>query len=254
MTHGVPGAAASAAVRPDDENRRNSKLDLWICWWILPFFYTLFGLIFVLLTRVMPPPAPDLTVAQITEFFHAHALTIKSGFGLLMVVIGFGSITNGLVAYQMRRMSVAPVFAYGYIATLAVAALPGCLFAGFFFLAAVFRPDRDPHLVALLYDLALLTFVGSLGCFATNYLILALAIFLDKNNVFPKWFAYVAIWQIVTELVAAPVFVFQKGPFDWNGTISFYQGTAIFAVYLTCLIILVRKAIQQQPSSEQIRG
>ena len=150
-------------------DRPPTKLDLRICWWILPVFYTLFGVIFVVFTRVMPPPRPGMTVGQINAFFHDHATSIRLGFAVLMVVIGFGSITNGLVAFQMKRMSVNPVFAYAYIATLAVGALPGCLFAAFAFLAAVFRPDRDPQLVALLYDVGLLTFVGSLGCFATNY-------------------------------------------------------------------------------------
>jgi hypothetical protein len=229
------------------------KLDLWICWWVLPFFYTLFGVIFVLLTRVMPPPRPGLNTEQIVSFFHDHSTTIKIGFGILMVAIGFGSITNGLIAYQMKRMSVKPVFAYAYIGTLAVGALPGCLLAAFAFLAAVFRPDRDPQLVVMLYDVALLSFVGSLGCFATNYLVLALAIFLDENRIFPTWLAYVSVWQIVTELLAAPVFIYRKGAFAWNGAISFYEGTVIFGIFLACLIMLVRKAIEQQPADELVQ-
>jgi hypothetical protein len=234
-------------------DRRDGKLDLWICWWIFPVFYSLFGLIFVPLARVMPPPRPSLTDGQVVAFFHAHTVTIQIGFGLLMIVIGGGSIANGLVAFQMKRMSVSPVFAYAYIATLGVGAIPGCLFAAFSFLAATFRPDRDPHLVALLYDIGLLTFVGSLGCFATQYLILAIAIFLDEKKIFPGWFAYVSIWQIVTELLAAPVFIFKKGPFAWNGAISFYEGTALFGVYAACLIILLRKAIRQQPPDERVQ-
>jgi hypothetical protein len=230
------------------------NLDLWICWWLLPAFYTAFAVIFVPLTRVMPPPPPGLSVAQITSFFHAHRETIQIGFGLLMVALGFGCIGNGLVAYQMTRMSIRPVFAYGYIATLAVGALPGCLFAGLAFLAAAFRPDRDPHLVALLYDVGLLTFVGSLGCFATNYLVLAAAIFMDKNKIFPRWMAYVSVWQIVTEVLAMPVFVFRKGPFAWDGAISFYEGTVIFGIFLSCLILLVRKAIQAQPPDQPLHA
>jgi hypothetical protein len=228
------------------------KLDLWICWWILPVFYTFFGLIFVLLAHVMPPPSPGLSVPQILAFFHAHATTIKIGFALLMGVIGLGSISNGLVAYQMKRMSVSPVFAYGYIATLAVGALPGCLFCAIFFLAAVLRPDRNPHLIALSYDAALLTFVGSLGCFLANYCVFAAAVLLDKNQIFPKWLGYMAVWQIVTELLAAPVFIFKKGPFAWNGAIAFYEGTVIFGIFLTCLILQVRKAIELQPADELV--
>lgn len=228
------------------------KLDLWICWWVLPVFYTFFGLIFVLLAHVMPPPSPALSESQILAFFHAHATTIKIGFALLMGVIGLGSISNGLVAYQMKRMSVSPVFAYGYIATLAVGALPGCLFCALFFLVAVFRPDRNPHLIALCYDTALLTFVGSLGCFVANYSVLILAILLDKNAILPKWLAYMGVWQIVTELSAVPVFIFKKGPFAWNGAIVFYEGTVIFGIFLTCLILQVRKAIQHQPADELV--
>jgi hypothetical protein len=254
VTSGQPvtdGQPASPTQSGDD--RWGGKADLWACWWTIPAFYTLFAVIFVPLTRVMPPPSPGMTVTEINAFFRAHALTIQIGFALLLAVIGFGSVMNGLVAYQMKRMSVSPVLAYGYIATLAVGAIPGCLFAGFFFLAAVFRPDRDPHLVALLYDGALLTFVGSLGCFATNYLVLAIAIFLDRNGVFPKWLAYMAVWQIVTEIVAAPVFIFRKGPFAWNGAISFYEGTLIFGVYLTFLILSLRKAIERQSPAETVQ-
>ena len=249
----MTGATAALHTQVPTADRGSGKLDLWICWWVFPVFYALFGVIFVVLTRVMPPPRPGVSVEQVNAFFHDHATTIKLGFALLMVFIGLASVNNALVALQMKRMSVKPIFAYAYIATLAVGAVPGCLFAAFAFLAAVFRPDRDPQLVALLYDVGLLTFVGSLGCFTTNYLVLALAIFFDKNNIFPMWMAYITFWQIATELLAAPVFIFQKGAFAWNGAISFYEGTVIFVVFLGCLILLVRKAIQQQPVDELVQ-
>ena len=247
--------AASPAVPAVSAGRGGRRLlDLWACWWVFPPFYTLFGIIFVPLTRVMPPPSPAKSTAQIVLFFHAHALTIQIGFSVLMLAIGGGSVLNGLVAYQMRRMTIDPVFAYTYIATLAVGAIPGCLFCAFSFLAATFRPDRDPHLIALCYDLGLLTFVGSLGCFATQYLIFAIAIFLDRNKIFPTWLAYISIWQVVTELVAIPVFIFTGGPFAWNGAISFWEGTALFGVYIACLIMAVRKAIERQQPGERVPG
>ena len=74
---------------------------------------------------------------------------------------------------------------------MAVGALPGCLLVAFCFLAATFRPDRDPELIALLYDLGLLSYVGSLGCFSAAYFAFAIAIFYDRNEIFPKWLAYI---------------------------------------------------------------
>jgi hypothetical protein len=248
----APVASSSTIIDPQ-RYRQHSKLDQWIVWWSLPVFYNLFGLIFVVLTRVMPPPRPSLSTGQIVAFFHQHSLTIKIGFGMLMIVVGFASWANGLVAYQMKRMSVGSTWAYSCIAALAVGALPGCIFAAFAFLTAVFRPDRDPHIMVLLYDMGLLMFIGSLGCFAAQYLVFALAILLDKNKIFPKWFAYVTIWQVVTEAIATPVFVFKRGPFAWNGAISFWEGTAIFVVWEGCMIYLLYKAIKQQPLGERMR-
>ena len=179
-------AAPTATTADPNRYRQDSKTDQWICWWSMPVFYTLFGIIFVVLARVMPPPRPDVTTPQIVGFFHEHALTIKIGFVLLMIVIGFSTWANGLVAHHMKRMSVGSGWAYAYLAALSVGAIPGCLFAAFCFLAAVFRPDRNPHIVVMLYDMGLLFFVGSLGCFITMYLVFALAILLDKNRIFPQ--------------------------------------------------------------------
>ena len=91
-----PTAPAPAADLRSE--RPMSKTDQWICWWSILIFFNLFGLIFVLLTRVMPPPRPDKSPEQVVAFFDAHSLTIKIGFGLLMVVVGWASWSNGLVA------------------------------------------------------------------------------------------------------------------------------------------------------------
>ncbi|MCG5434166.1 hypothetical protein LV457_17995 [Mycobacterium sp. MYCO198283] len=242
----------STAVTTPTAAAQPARTDLVIVWWTLPVFYTLFGLIFVVLTRVMPPPRPDKPVEQIVDFFAEHTLTIKLGFGVLMVVIGWAAWANGLIAYQITRMSVGSVWAYAYIGALAVGAVPGCLLAAFAFLAAVLRPDRDPQLLALLYDVGLLTFVGSLGCFSTAYLVFALAVFLDRNGVFPTWIAYVTIWQIVTEIMAAPVFLFTDGAFAWDGSISFWMGTAIFGFWEGCLIALLLRAVRQDRAGERV--
>lgn len=238
----------SAMKKPPGVNRDN-----WICWWVMPFFYTIFGIVFVPLTRVMPPQSPTKSDAGIVSFFNVHRTGIQIGFVLLLIFISGAGICGGLVAYQMKRMSVNPVFSYAYIATLAVGGVPGCLFGAFSFLVAAFRPDRDVHLQVLLYDTTFLTFVGSLGCFATNYLVLSIAILLDKNNVYPRWLAYVGIWQIVTEVIAIPCFIYRTGPFAWNGALAFYEGTLIFGVFLGALIMTTKKAIEAQPAGEVIQ-
>ncbi|WP_254190647.1 hypothetical protein [Nocardia noduli] len=236
--------------RTDAGPKPAGKRDVWICYWIVPAFYTAFGLIFVLLTRVMPPPRPDTGPEQITRFFDDHAVTIQIGFALLLLIVGGAGVANGITVFHMKRMTTGSVCAYIYMAGMAVGVLPGCLLVAFCFLAAVYRPDRDPQLLALLYDLGLLSYVGSLGCFTAAYFGFAIAIFYDRNSIFPKWLAYVTIWQIISEILATPVFVVRSGPFAWNGSISFWMGSVVFGVWLMSVITFLRKATELQPADE----
>ena len=92
----------------------------------------------------------------------------------------------------------------------------------------------------------MLSYNGSLGCFTVAYLALAIAILYDKNDVFPRWFAYVSIWQVVTEVIATQMFVFESGPFAWNGSIAFWWAVVVFSVWLSALIVLLRQALKRE--------
>jgi hypothetical protein len=223
------------------------KRDVWIVFWIVPAFYTAFGVIFFALTRTMPPPRPDITTDQMVLFFEHHRTTIQVGFGLLILIVGGAGIANGIVMYHMKRMSTGSVLAYSYMGGMAVGALPGCLLVAVCFLTATFRPGRNPELMAFLYDLGLLSYVGSLGCFSVAYFAFAIAILYDRNEIFPKWLAYISVWQIVTEILAVPVFVSKAGPFAWNGSISFWMGTVVFGIWLSCVIMFLKKATELEP-------
>ena len=82
------------------------------------------------------------------------------------------------------------------------------------------------------------------------YFAFAIAIFYDRNEIFQKWLAYISIWQIVTEIIATPVFILKAGPFAWNGSISFWMGTVVFGIWLMCVITFLKKATELQPADE----
>jgi hypothetical protein len=227
---------------------RGGKPDVWLMYWFFPIWYAVFGVIICLMARVTPPPRPDVPDAGKVAFFYAHGLTIQIGFAVLLILLGGAAMTNGLVGYHMKRMSVGSVFSYGYIGGMGVGALPGFLLVAVCFLTAAFRPGRDAKLVGLLYDLGMLSYNGSLGCFTAAYLVLAVAILYDKNGIFPKWFAYVTIWQIVTEVIATQMYVFPAGPFAWNGSLAFWWAVVVFSVWLVALIVLLRQATMREPA------
>ncbi|MFC8045266.1 hypothetical protein [Nocardia sp. NPDC057353] len=226
--------------------QRVRNLDVWIAYWAFAVFYAALSIGVVFLGRATPPPRPDVTAEQAAQWFENHSTGIRLGFGILLVIAGGAAISNGIIGYFMKRMTSGRLLAYAYIAAMGVGAIPGFHLLLICWLAATFRPDRDPAISSFLYDLGMLSYNGSLGCFTAAYAVLAVAIFYDRNGIFPKWFAYVSIWQIVTEVVATQMWVFRSGAFAWNGMITFYIAVVIFGIWIACLLPLMRTAAKAE--------
>jgi len=243
---GAPHGASTEALF-----KGSPKLDQWICFGSIPFFYTVFGLIFVLLARIMPPQSPTASVEHVLAYMKAPKLAL--GMALLALSLWLAALASGVIVVQMKRMEgVSPVLPYAYLTALAVAGVPGCLFPGFVFALGVFRPEYSPQIQLMLYDLGFLSFVGSLGCFIVQYLAFAIAIFLDRRMIFPRWLGYLTIWALVTELVAIPIWITRTGPFAWDGLLSFWLGTVIFVGWEFCMCVCLYRAIKNQPLEELV--
>jgi len=226
--------------------RHDPKIELWIIWWAMVLFYQLFGIVFFAMTRVMPPPKPYWDEAQIVQWFNDNHTGLLVGFGIIFLVSGMVPGCNAIIGYSMRRMSVSRAYVYSYIAIYSLSAIPGMLLTAILLSVAAMRPDRDPKLIAWLYDAGFLTFVGTLGVFLIGTLVWMIAILIDKNRVFPKWFGYLNICNLITELVVAPCWIMKSGAFAWNGSIAFWVDTAVFIVYTAAFIVLLRKMVLRE--------
>jgi hypothetical protein len=218
------------------------KRDVQITYWVFLAFYTLMPVGLVIFARAMPPPPPDVSDQQIVEWFTDHRTGIQIGFVLLLVIGGGAAISNGIIGYHMHRMSSGRPLSYAFIGAMGVGFVPGFTLLAVCWLTAVFRLDRPPQQLHLLYDLGMLSFNGSLGCFTAAYIALAIAILYDRNKIFPKWFAYVQVWQVVTEVLATMMFVYRSGVYSWNGATTFWIAVAVFGSWVVCLVPILRKA------------
>ncbi|MQY31917.1 hypothetical protein [Nocardia aurantia] len=237
MTTLTPVAPAGSAA-PERRMHRDVRLT----YWIFAAFYTTLSAGVVLLGRATPPPRPDVTDAQVQHWFGQHHTTIQVGFVALLVIAGGAAISNGIIGYFMKRMSSGPILAYAFIASMGVGAIPGLQLLLVSWLTAEFRPDRDPKILHMLYELGMLSYNGSLGCFTAAYAMIAIAILYDRNKIFPKWFAYISIWQIVTEVLATQMWFFHSGAFAWNGMITFYIAIVVFGLWIVCLLPILWRA------------
>jgi hypothetical protein len=242
----APGLAApsgSLRARIGWQWRHNPKRELWFAWWTTIVFYQLFFLVFFVLTRTQPPPNPGWDLPRVVQWFNHHHYGLLIGFGIMFLITGMTAPTNALIAYSMRRMSVSPAFAYSYLVLYSLAAVPGMLLMCIVLTVGAMRPDRDPELISWLYDCAFLTFVATMGVFLIGSLVWMLAILLDKNAVFPKWFGYLNLCNALTEVVVAPVCIFKTGVFAWNGLIAWWIDMVVFGIYTGVFIFLLRTMI-----------
>nr|WP_119185013.1 hypothetical protein [Mycobacterium decipiens] len=226
--------------------RHNPKRELWLAWWTLVAFYNLFVLVFFVLTRTQPPPNPAWDTPRIVQWFHDNHFGILIGFAIMFVITGMTTMSNALIAYSMRRMSVSRAFGYSYLVLYALSAVPGMLLMCIALTAGALRPERDPELISWLYDLAFLSFVGTMGVFLIGSLVWMLAILIDKNRVFPKWFGYLNLCNALTEIVVSPAWIFRRGVLAWNGQIAWWLNMVIFGIYTGVFILLLRKMIQRE--------
>lgn len=239
---------ARSSFRQKERWYENKKLDQYLCFWSVPVFYNLFGIVFVPLSWMMPPRAPGASIAAKIAFMQSPNLLIAST--ILVLALGLAAVGNAVYMSQMRRMSVSPAFHFAFLAGAMTGAIVGCLFPMFCFGLGAFRHGYRPDVLAMLYDFGYLSFIGCLGCFFLNWSCLALAILLDKNDVLPKWLGYYTVWQSVTELFAATVWIAHDGPFAWNGLLAFWFDMVIYVPWQVIVYVCIYQAIKNQPEHE----
>jgi hypothetical protein len=241
-------AATSAAPAPKKRVRDSTKLDQWIAFWTVPVFFSIFGLVFVPLSWMMPPRSPSSPQSEIVEFMQSPNLLVACA--ILTLAFGMAPVANACYLNQIRRMSVSPVLRYSLMAGCTTGTIVGMLFPMFCFGLGAFRPGYDPAILAMLYDFGYLAFIGSLGCFCIMWLAFGLAIILDQNKILPKWLGYYTVWQYVTELMAAPVWITKSGPFAWNGLMTFWFAMALYVPWQIIVYLCIFRAIKNQPEDE----
>jgi hypothetical protein len=226
--------------------RHHPKRELWFAWWVMVIFYNLYGVLFFLVTRVQPPPSPGWSTPMVVQWFDARHHGILAGFGIVFLISGMCAPMNALLAYSMRRMSVSRIFGYSYLIMYSLSAIPGMLVMAIAMTVGALRPDRDPEIIHWLYDFAFLSFSGTMGVFMIGSLVWLVAILIDKNGVFPKWFGYLNLCNALTEVVVAPAWIFQRGVLAWNGAIAWWINMVVFVVYTFAFIILLRRMIERE--------
>ncbi|MEV0355009.1 hypothetical protein AB0H71_03000 [Nocardia sp. NPDC050697] len=214
--------------------------------WSTPVVAVVLGVLFVAFPGFFPPMSPSMTPDEVARFYLDNtALTRFSmvGFNLCgIMIVPFFVLIMGRMA---RMGGQSRILAFSYLTSVVAGATLFAL-SNILFAVAAFRPERDPALVQVLNDLAWLLFIAPIGMLVAQFVLLALAVYLDDRAVFPRW---VAPYSLLTAAVMAPsagAAVFRSGPLAWDGFVSFWLRNGAFALFVAVMFVRVRVALREQ--------
>jgi len=228
-------------------NRRAQR----ICAWSGIALILLFFLGFWVIAGFMPPPNPLADGSQLAATYIHHTGKIQAGLMIGMFAIGLLPLWSAVLTVQMKRIEGRnSVWAYAQLAFGATAPLI-FIFPMFLWETIAFRPHQSPELVRFASDTAWLPFVAFVETGVPWLMVVGAAILGDRQQlpIFPRWsghYCFVA-GALITPGTTA-LFV-KKGPFAWDGAISFWMVIIDFAVWLIVMTVLLLRAINRQASA-----
>jgi hypothetical protein len=225
-----------------------------ILFWTLPAIAIIWVSAFFLFPGFLHPMSPTMSADAIADFYREETARIRYSM-ILFNWFGVGLIpTVILLAMQVRRMAHrTPILSYSLIAC---AGGPPCLFliANMFWLLGSFRPERSPELTQLLNDLAWVTFTVLVPYLIAQCLLLALAIYWDRQEqpVFKMWVAHFNIIVAVALAPAAFTALTFSGPLAWDGLLSFWVKNIAIAAWIVVMGVVLGQAILRRRAEEPV--
>lgn len=210
----------------------------------------LMGVGLYVVAHFIPPHWPSWTAEFVSKIYLDRQTPILIGMVLMQFSTALWVPFWSVIYAQMRRIEgkSPPVLSISFLSACIGSNLVALFIPGFFFMAAAFRPERNPEITQIFNDIGWFYFTipaGGLGYVWA--LSIALCILLDKHPrpLFPRWVGFMSIWLAVLMAPTALIPFLKSGPFAWNGILAFWLVLAASGVWTVILIIYLLKAIDR---------
>jgi hypothetical protein len=224
--------------------------------WTLPVVAAIWLSAFLLFPGFVQPMSPTLSAEAVAAFYRDPENLPRIRYSMIVFnwfAVGLVPVL-ALIALQMRRMAHrTPIFSYSILAC-AAGGPTIFLMANLFWLTAAYRPTRDPQLTQMFNDLAWVTFSSQVGFLIGQSVILALAIYLDRQPrpVFRPWVAHFNLIVAALLVPAAFVGTAMSGPVAWDGLLTFWVRNIAIGVWIVVMAVVLGDAIKRQRAEEQL--
>jgi hypothetical protein len=224
--------------------------------WTLPLLSIIWLSAFLLFPGFVHPMSPTMSAQEVAAFYRDPENLPRIRYSMILFnwfAVGLIPLLS-LLVMQIRRMAHrTPIFSYSLMAC-AAGGPTIFLVADLFWLLAAFRPERDPELTLLFNDLAWVTFSSQVGFLIAQSVLLALAIYLDRQArpVFERWVAHFNLLVAAALLPAAFVGLAMTGPIAWDGLLTFWVRNVAIGLWIAVMGVVLGQAIHRQRDEERL--
>ena len=224
--------------------------------WTLPALGIIWVSVFLMFPGFVHPMSPTMSAEEVAAFYRDPENLPRIRYSMIVFnwfAVGLIPIL-ALIVLQIRRMAHrTPIFSYAIIAC-AAGGPTIFLMADLFWLLAAFRPERDPELTVLFNDLAWVTFSSQVGFLIAQSVILALAIFLDRQAATGLQ-AMGGAFQSRHRRCAGPGCLRRaghgRGPIAWDGLLTFWVRNVAIGLWIVVMGVVLGQAIHRQRGEDE---
>jgi hypothetical protein len=210
-----------------------AKRRIWLaCVWSWPVAIVGFGVPFVLVAGLVPPPSPAWSASELADFFADNVTGIRVGVLCAMFASALLLPFYAVISSEIKKIEGEP----GLLASIQWGG--AIILVAFFqiiclaWITASYRQDVSPEITRMLNDYCWFVWSTLIPTYMVQYFCMAIAGFIDRRSapLWPRWAAYMNLWVAVTGAGGVLAVFFKTGPFAWNGVVGFWIPVILFAV------------------------
>lgn len=207
-------------------------------------FIVLFSIGWGVLGRNIPPYPGSISADELASIYRQNASTLKIGFALAafsttLQIPWIVGVFRVLLKMERGGQGLSYLWLIGGILTVTIIEIPCGIW-----LTAAFRPEQDPAIIQMLFDLGWLVLDIGFGFTVLQYVAFALIALRDPRvkPLFPTWFSWVAVWASLEFFVMLIMPFFREGAFSWAGSIGYWMTFFVPFGWMVLSFVFMTKA------------
>jgi hypothetical protein len=202
-------------------------------------FIALFAFGWGFLGHNIPPYEGAMPADELAAIYRANGASLRIGFSLGILACAFMvpwvvGLYRIMLSMEEGRLMLPMLQLAGGLLTVCVP-----MFSCVILLAAAYRPEQDPALTRMLFDLGWLTIDMVWGVTTLQYIAFGAVVLRDRRAtpLFPRWLAWLGIFlglEFVLEFIMPHM---RSGPFSWSGVFNYWL--PFFGPFVWMILVVV---------------